>query len=174
VRTYDRPEPLIDPIRSIIREVNPDHAVFGIKTMEAVVSESLSPFTLALSILSAFALLAVVLALSGTYGVISYVASSRTREFAIRVALGSGGGRVMRFVLGQGMALTAVGLIVGLAGALAAAPLLRAATPMTVRPPDAVTLFPVAALIVIVAAAAALIPARRAARVDPMTVLRAE
>ena len=83
VRTRDRPEPLIDSIRSTIREVNPDQAVFGIKTMEGVVAESLAGFTLSLSILSAFAIVAIVLALSGTYGVICVprlVESARVRD----------------------------------------------------------------------------------------------
>jgi putative ABC transport system permease protein len=173
VRTHDRPEPLVDSIRSIIHEVDPAQAIFGVKSMDAVVAESLSGFTLSLSILSAFALLAVVLALSGTYGVISCIASSRMREFAIRVALGSGAGRVIRFVLGQGLLLTGMGLAAGLCAALLAAPLLRAA-PVTVGRPDAVTIVPVALLIGIVVAVAALVPARRAARVDPMTALRTD
>jgi putative ABC transport system permease protein len=174
VRTRDRPEPLIDAIRSTIRAVHPEQAIFGIKTMETVVEESLSAFTLSLTILSAFAILAIVLALSGTYGVISYLASSRAREFAIRVALGAGRGRVIRFVLGQGLTLTGLGLVVGVCGALAAAPLFGAAPGVTVRRPDLVTLIPVACVIAIVAAVAALVPARRAARVDPMAVLRSD
>jgi putative ABC transport system permease protein len=173
VRTRDRPEPLIDVIRSTIRDVNPDQAVFGIKTMETVVEESLAGFALSLSILSAFAALAIVLALSGTYGVISYLASSRAREFAIRVALGAGRTRVVGFVLRQGMVLTALGLMLGTLAALAAAPL-AGNLPVTVRRPDFVTLVPVACVIAIVALAAALVPARRAARVDPMAVLRSE
>jgi putative ABC transport system permease protein len=173
VRTRDRPEPLIDPIRSTIRDVHPDQAVFGIKTMEGVIAESLAGFTLSLSILAAFAILAIVLALSGTYGVISYLASSRAREFAIRVALGAGRRRVIGVVLRQGLVLTGVGLIVGSAAALAAGPLVRIA-PITVRPPDWITLIPVACVIAVVAATAALVPARRAARVDPMAVLRSD
>jgi predicted permease len=173
VRTRERPEPLIDPIRAAIRDADPDQAIFGVKTMEGVVAESLSGFTLALSILSTFAVLAIVLALTGTYGVISYLASSRAREFAIRVALGAGRTRVIGFVLGQGLSLTAFGLAVGAGGALAAAPL-AGTLPVSVRGPDLVTLLPVAGVIVIVAATAALVPARRAARVDPMAVLRSE
>jgi putative ABC transport system permease protein len=174
VRTRERPEPLVDAVRSAIREVDPDQAVFGIKTMDGVVAESLSGFTLSLSILSAFAGLAIVLALSGTYGVISYLASSRSREFAIRVALGAGRARVVRSVLGQGLTLTALGLAIGIAAALAAAVPLVKIAPIAVRRPDLLTLAPVALVIAIVAAAAALVPARRAARVDPMGVLRAD
>jgi putative ABC transport system permease protein len=174
VRATDRPEPLVDAVRSAIREVDPTQAVFGIKTMEGVVAESLSGFTLSLSILSAFAGLAIVLALSGTYGVISYLASARAREFAIRVALGAGRARVIRSVLGQGLTLTALGLAIGVAAALAAAVPLVKLAPIAVRRPDLFTLVPVALVIALVAAAAALIPARRAARVDPIAVLRAD
>jgi putative ABC transport system permease protein len=173
VRTRDRPEPLIDSIRSTIRDVHPDQAVFGIKTMEGVIEESLAGFTLSLSILSAFAIVGIILALSGTYGVIAYLASSRAREFAIRVALGAGRARVIRVVLGQGLTLTALGLVVGVVAALAAAPLARS-LPVTVRPPDLITLVPVASVIALVAAIAVLVPARRASRVDPMAVLRSD
>ena len=175
VRTRDGQEPLIliDAIRSTIRDADPNWAIFGIKTMDTVVAESLSGFTLSLSLLSAFAVLAIVLALSGTYGVIAYLASSRMREFAIRVALGASRRRVIRLVLGQGLVLTALGLAVGAAGAIAAAPLVRAA-PITVRPPDLVTLVPVACVIAVVAAIAGLVPARRAARIDPMAALRSD
>ncbi len=173
VRTQDPPEALIDPIRAAIREGAPDRAVFGIKTIEQVVAESLAGFTLSLWIVVGFAALAIGLALGGTYGVISYLASSRTREFAIRVALGADRGRVVRFVIGQGLWLTVAGLALGVLGALAAAPLVESA-PVAVRRPDVVTLTPVAVLIVLVAVIAALVPARRASRVDPMTALRSE
>ena len=89
------------------------------------------------------------------------------------MALGAGRGRVVGFVLGQGLSLTALGLALGTGGALAVAPLLSGAS-VTVRRPDLVTLLPVACVIAIVAAIAALVPARRAARVDPMTVLRSD
>jgi putative ABC transport system permease protein len=138
-----------------------------------VVAESLSGFTLSLSILSAFAFLAIVLALYGTYGVISYLASSRAREFAIRMALGAGRGRVIIGVLRQGLTLTVLGLGAGAVVAVLAAPLLTGA-PISIRQPDAVTLLPVAVTIAAVAALAALIPARRAARVDPIGILRGD
>ena len=149
VRAYDRPEPLIDSIRSVVRSVDPGEAIFAIKTMDDVIAESLSAFMLSLSILSAFAALAVGLALTGTYGVISYIASSRTREFAIRVALGSGGPRVTRFVLSQALALTALGLAAGLLAALLGAPVLKAAS-LAAGSLDVVTILPVALLIAIV------------------------
>jgi len=143
------------------------------KTMDRVIADSLSDFTLYLSLMASFAALALLLASTGTYGVISYIATSRMREFAIRVALGADTARVTRLVLGQGIRLTAIGLGLGLCGAFAATPLLQD-LPVSVRPPDLSTTAPVAVFIGIVAVAACLVPARRAAGVDPMSVLRNE
>jgi predicted permease len=173
VRTADRPEAMIDAIRSTIREVDPRQAIFAIKTMDRVIADSLSGFTLSLAILSAFAALAIAMALTGTYGVISYLASSRTREFAIRVALGSGSARVSAFVLGRAVLLSGLGLALGLVAALSSMPLLSA-VPVPVDAPSAAIIAAVALSVGVVAAAAALVPARRAARVDPIAVLRAD
>jgi predicted permease len=173
VASRERPETLTEPLRSIVRHVNPDLAVFNVRTMERVVDDSLSDFTLYLSLMAGFAALALVLALTGTYGVIAYLASARTREFAIRAALGADAGRVMRLVLGRGVVLTGMGLVAGLVGALLTAPLVNG-LPVSVRPPGAITVGPVAALIALVAIAACLVPALRAARVNPMGALREE
>jgi ABC-type antimicrobial peptide transport system permease subunit len=164
---------LIDAIRSVIRDVNPNHAIFRVKTMDRVVADSLSDFTLYLSLMTSFAALALLLALTGTYGVISYIATSRSREFAIRAALGADRRRVTLLVLGQGIRLTAIGLGLGLCGAFTATPLLTD-LPVSVRPPDIATAAPVALFIGIVALAACLIPARRAGGINPMSVLRNE
>ena len=172
-RTAGPPEPMIDAIRSAIRRVDPNQAIFAIRTMDDVVADSLSGFTLSLSIVSAFAVLAIAMALTGTYGVISYLASSRRREFAIRLALGSSAARVSLFVLGRAVALTAVGLGSGLAVAALAMPVLNAA-PVAVNAPGAMTIGGVAILIGGVASVAALVPAWRAARVDPIATLRAD
>ncbi len=173
VRAQDRPEPLVDAVRSAIRDVNPNQAVFSVKTMDSVVEDSLKDFTLFLWLMGSFAALGLVLASTGTYGVIAYIATSRMREFAIRLALGADSARVTRLVLGQGMRLTAIGLGVGLFGALAATPLLQN-LPVTVRPPDVITAALVAALIGAIAIIACLVPARRAASADPMSTLRNE
>jgi ABC-type antimicrobial peptide transport system permease subunit len=103
----------------------------------------------------------------------SHVATSRTREFAIRVALGAGRTRVTTLMAAQAIRLTAFGLAGGIVAALAAAPLLQS-LPVSVRPPDSATLLSVALLIATAAMTAALAPALRAARVDPMRVLRDE
>jgi len=173
VRTTERPDPMVDAIRFAIHDVDPGEAIFGVKTMDTVVGDSLLGFAIALSILSGFAILAIALALSGTYGVISYIASSRMREFAIRVALGSDAARVSRFVLGRAVLLTGIGLAAGLVAAFASMPLLAAA-PVRVDAPGPLTLLIVGASITFVAAMAALVPARRAARVDPIALLRAD
>jgi putative ABC transport system permease protein len=173
VSTQDRPEPFIDRLRQIVRDVNPNLAVFNIKTMERVVDESLSDFTLYLSLMAAFAGVALVLAVSGTYGVISFAAMSRVREFAIRMALGADRGRVMGLVIRQGTALALAGIVIGVAAAIAAAPLLRN-LPVSVRPPDLLTTVPVALLLGAIAIVACAVPARRASRTDPMVVLRTE
>jgi hypothetical protein len=173
VAARERPEALSGPVRAIVREVNPDLAIFNVRTMDRVVDDSLSDFTLYLSLIAGFAVLALVLALTGTYGVIAYLVSARTKEFAIRAALGADAGRVTRLVLGRVVGLTGLGLAIGLAAALLAAPLVNG-LPVSVRPPGVVTVGPVAAFIALVAIAACLGPALRAARVSPMVALREE
>jgi predicted permease len=173
VSAQERPDASIDAVRSVVRDVNPNLAVFGVKSMDRVVADSLADFTLFLLLMASFAALALLLASTGTYGVLAYIATSRTREFALRVALGADRGRVTRLVLGQGLRLTGLGLMFGVGAALAAAPLLQN-LPVTVPRPTAATIAPVAVLIGAVALLACFIPAYRAARVDPMTALRDE
>ncbi len=172
VVSADPPEATIDAVRSVVRDVNPNLAVFGIKSMDRVVADSLADFTLFLMLMGAFAGLALLLASTGTYGVLAYIAASRTREFALRIAMGADRGRVTRLVLGRACASPQSGCF-GVAAALAAAPLLDK-LPMTIPRPTAVTIAPVAILIGAIALLACFIPAYRAARVDPMTALRGE
>jgi hypothetical protein len=173
VSTRDRPDGVIGPVRAAVREVNPGLAVFNIKTMERVIAESLSDFTLYLSLMAGFAVLALVLAMTGTYGVIAYIASARTKEFAIRRALGADGIRVVRLVLAEGILLAGLGLAVGVAAALLASPAVEG-LPVEVRPPNLVTAGPVALFITVIALVACAIPAIRASRVNPIVALRDE
>jgi len=173
VRTAGRPEAVADSIRGVVRTVNPNLAVFDVKTMRRVVEDSLSDFTAYLSLMAAFAALAVVLAMTGTYGVIAYLVTSRTREFAIRIALGAQQARVMRLVLGHGAMLVGAGVVMGTLAAFAATPLLRG-LPVSVRPPDVATALPVALFLAVVALVACLVPARRAAGANPASALRNE
>ena len=173
VNTSDRSERVIDPVRGVVRDVNPNLAVFRIKTMEAVVADSLADFTIYLTLIAAAAGLALVLATTGTYAVISHIAAARTREFAIRVALGADRARVIRLVISQGARLAIIGLGLGVFGAFTTGRLLQGA-PISVRPPDLATIGPIAVLIGAVAIVACLVPARRAASTDPIGALRSE
>jgi predicted permease len=170
VRAVGRPESVIDAVRSTIKRVDPNQAVFNVRTMERVVADSLADFTMYLRLMGLFAVIALLIALTGTYGVISYVAASRTREFAIRIALGADSGRVTRFVLRRSALLTALGVAIGVVVALAATPLL-ANLPVTIRAPSVQVMVPVGVLVVLAAIAASLVPARRAARADPVAVI---
>ena len=173
VSTHQRPESVAGGVRALVRDVSPNLAVFDVKTMERVVEESLADFTLYLRLIAAFAVLALVLAVTGTYGVISCVALARGREFAIRAALGANRRRLAALVVRDGLILGAAGTALGTLAALAAAPLLRN-LPVTIRPPDAATIVPVALLLAALAIAASLAPARRASTADPMAALRNE
>ena len=173
VRTHGTPEAVIDAVRAVVRQVDPNKAIFNVRTMDHVFADSLSEFTLYLWLMSLFAAIALLIALSGTYGVISHVAMSRMREFAIRIALGADGLRVTRLMFAKAVGLAALGIAAGVAVAMVATPLLEN-LPVTVRPPDWRIMVPVAALVLSSAIAASLVPARRAARADPMTMMRGD
>lgn len=171
VSTRGHPERVVDAVRAVIREVDPTLAVFNVKTMDRVMSDSLADFRLYLSVIAALAGLSLVLAVTGTYGVISYIVETRSRDFAIRVALGADMARITRIVLTHGLVLGAVGFVLGLGGIFAISPVLGS-LPVNVRPPDLHSTAPVALLLGIVVALACLLPGRRAARMDPAAVLR--
>jgi putative ABC transport system permease protein len=164
---------VIDAVRSAVREINPNEAIFDVKTMDRIVEESLSSFTTYLTLMVVFAVLALVLALTGTYGVMAYAAASRARECAIRVALGASRSGIMRLVFRKGLLLTALGVAAGVSLAILVAPVLRA-LPVAVSPPDFYILGPIAFLIGLIAMVACMIPALRAAGVDAMAILRHE
>jgi len=167
------PETLAGAVRTTIQQSNARQVVYDVKTMEDVVAASLSNTRLYLWLIGCFAGLAVVLAASGVYGVISYVVSARTQEFGIRIALGAEGGQILRFVLAHGGWLVAAGLLAGAAGTLAAGRLLESLI-RGVNAADAATLAGTGALLAAVGLAACLGPARRATRVDPLIALKCE
>lgn len=173
VRTASPASKVIEAVRRAVREVNPDQAIFDVKTMDSIVQESMASFTVYLKLMVVFAVLALALALTGIYGVMASVVASRAREFAIRVSLGASRAAITRLVLRQGMLLTALGLAIGLILALLTAPAL-AALPVGVRPPGVAVFGPVALLLILVATLACLIPARRATSVDPIAILHNE
>ncbi len=167
------PETLAGAIRAAIRQVNPNQAIFNIKTMNRVVSDSLSNLDMYLWLIGAFAVLALLLAAAGIYGVMSYSVASRTREFGIRMAVGADSSRVVRLVLRQGVVLTLAGLGIGVAGAAA---LTRFLTSLLagVTPTDPATFVVVSAFVLIISIVACLVPALRAMRVDPVVAMRCE
>ena len=124
-------------------------------------------------LLTGFALLAVMLACIGVYGVVNFVASERTREFGIRLALGASAGDLVRMTVSDGMRSVAVGVAFGVAGALALTRLLGGLL-YAVRPTDPVTFATLSTAVLALAAFACWLPARRAGRVDPLIALRAE
>ena len=172
VRTARGPESAAAALRAAIREVNPRQVVFGVKTMEGVIADSVSDRSLYVWLIAVFAGIAFVLAVSGVYAVISLVVAARSREFGIRLALGASGGRIGRMVVGHGLLLVALGLAIGSAGVFG-----------TVRAQAALgagggvegwILAAAGALLGLVALAACAAPAQRAMRVDPVVALRSE
>ncbi len=173
VRTGTDPRQLIPALRSTIRTLDPDVPFQDISTMNDRVSVSLSQPRFQGFLFVIFALVALILTAVGLYGVISYSVSQRTHEIGTRMALGAREGNIFRLVVGQGVLLTSLGVVIGLAGALFFAGALKSML-YDVTPLDPLTLGSVTALVFLVAILATYIPARRAARVDPMTALRYE
>jgi predicted permease len=172
IRTNGRPEAIVPAVRAAVLEINPIVAFFNIKPMSEVVADSLWELNLYRWLIGLFAGLALTLAAIGLYGVISYGVSSRTREFAVRLAIGSEPAAVARLVLGRGLRLTAGGLLAGIVGTLAVLPFLRRMSALFT--PDAVTLAAIVLLLVTIALAACLVPALRVSRVNPAMTLRHE
>jgi len=173
VRTGDRPDAAIASIRAIVRQVEPDATVDDIATLQQLVSDSISRPRFYAVLLGVFAVVAVTLAAIGLYGVIAYSVARRTREIGIRMALGAARRDVLSLVLGQTLALTVAGIMLGLAGAAALTRYL-AGMLFGVTPLDPTTFAAVAVIFGAVAICAALIPARRATNVDPLIALRYE
>jgi putative ABC transport system permease protein len=141
--------------------------------MDEIISESLATQRVSLILLGAFAVLALGLASSGIYGVISYVVQQRTQEIGVRMALGAKRYDVLRLILAEGMKMAGIGVVVGLAAAFGLTRLM-ASLLFGVSATDPLTFTVVAVVLAIVALAACYIPARRAMRVDPMVALRYE
>jgi predicted permease len=156
-----------------VHALDPNVPVYEVKTMEQLLSDSLARRRFAMVALGLFALVAMILAAVGIYGVISYSVTQRTREIGIRMALGASRGDVLRMIVRQGMLLAAVGLGLGLAGALGVTRLMESLL-FGVGATDPLTFIGIAVLLGGVALVACYIPARRATKVDPMAALRYE
>ncbi len=173
LRTEGDPRGYTAALRDVVRALDPILPVANIQTMDELLDSSLAPRQFSLLLLGAFAALALGLAAAGLYGVMSYVATQRTHEVGVRLALGAQQADILRMVVRRCLVLTATGVGVGLVGALWLTRLLRTLL-FEVSGADPATFTGVAVLLTIVAVLACWLPARRAARVDPMVALRSE
>jgi putative ABC transport system permease protein len=173
VRTRGLPAQVARDVRAVVASVNPDVPLSEVRTMDDILSASISTPRSTMWLFTGFALLALVLGAVGVYGVLSFSVAERTREIGIRMALGAVRSDILRAVLGDGIKLAAFGIAAGLAGSLALARLLSGLL-YGIGPRDPVTLAAVGLLLAAVALLASFIPARRATKVDPMVALRYE
>ena len=173
IRTAGDPVTMIAAVREAMRSVDPEQGVLETSTMEQRITDSVAQPRLQTILLGAFGLLALVLACIGIYGVLAYAVSQRLREIGVRVALGATPGTILGEILGSGLGLAALGLLIGLGAALALTRYLEALL-YSVRPTDPAVFALAIATLLLVATAACYLPARRAARVDPIVVLREE
>jgi len=173
VRTGADPAAVVPAVRGAVLEAGHDQPVYGVRTMDDIVSASIADRRFIMLLLGVFAGLALLLAAVGIYGVISYTVAQRTREIGIRMALGAGQADVLKVVIGQGMLPVLAGLAIGLAASFGLTRLM-AGMLYGVRPGDPATSVGVALVLAAVALIATLVPARRAARVAPVVALRCE
>ena len=173
VRSSGPPNVVQDQIRGAMRAVDPDLPLDRLRPLRDIVSLSVSRPRFYMSLIASFALIALVLAAVGIYGVISYTVSQRSRELGIRIALGASGANVMAHVLRPGIALAAGGVAIGVVAALALTRLIGSLL-FGVTPVDPVTFAGVSATLLGVAVVACVIPARRASRADPLVAMRSE
>jgi putative ABC transport system permease protein len=171
LRTTLPPASLRTAIEGIVRQADPSVPIVRLRDMDGVFEESIRRPRLLAQLLGGFAGLALLLAAIGTYGVLSYMVAERRREIGIRMALGADQGSVLAHIMKQGLLLTTVGIVAGLAGAFALNRLI-ASLLFGVQPTDMSTMVGVVATITLVAAMACWLPAWRASRVDPNVVLR--
>ena len=173
VRTARDPMSVANAVKSAIWRVDRDQPVWRVRPLARSIEEQLGSREFTMRLLGAFAILAVVLAMIGVYGVMSYGVARRSQEMGVRMALGARATQVVRLVLGQGMRTIALGIVIGLGGAFAATRLIRTQL-FGVGPTDPATFLWVPVILAGVAMVACYVPARRASRVDPVVALRAE
>jgi putative ABC transport system permease protein len=171
IRTSVAPLSMAAAVRQAIWDVDKDQPIARLRTMDALAEETLAGRRESMTLLAVFAGLALLLAIIGIYGVLSYTVLQRSREIAVRMAMGARPAQVLGMIASRGLGLTGLGLAIGLAASLAATRWIRTML-FEVRERDPWTLAAVSALLAVVALAACLVPARRASRIDPSSALR--
>jgi predicted permease len=173
VRTAGDPAPIAGALRSVVGALRSDVPMDTVTTLRAATLESVGKERLVTVTLAGLAVMAVLLAALGLYGVLSQVVSARQRELGVRTALGASSGRIARLVIADGMRSTGLGLVIGLASAAGVSRLMRSML-FGIQPVDPMSFSVAAVVLGVVALVACVLPARRAARVDPLVALRTE
>jgi putative ABC transport system permease protein len=171
VRSESDAAALVPAIRKVVFNIDGEQPLQSVRTLESMIANSIRQPRFTAVVLSIFAITALLLAVAGLYGVVSYSVAQRTHEMGVRVALGARPVDVMRLVIGQGMKLTVAGLVIGLVAALMLTRLI-ANLLFGVRAADPVTFVLISMLLLMVALLACYIPARRATKVDPLVALK--
>jgi putative ABC transport system permease protein len=171
IRTATDPMTMLPQFRQAVRDIDRDQPIARVQTMDQILSGLIAQRRFSMTLVAAFAVLALTLALIGAYGVTSYLVSQRTREIGVRLALGADASRISRLVVREGMVVAGTGVAIGVVGAVATT---RLASSLLygVSARDPMTIATVAASLLVVSALANYIPARRASRVDPLLALR--
>jgi putative ABC transport system permease protein len=173
IRSTQEPGSLAPSLRQAVAEINKSVPLSDIQTMDHIVSESVTQPRFNVFLLGLFSGIALLLSAAGIYGVTAYTVTQRTQELGIRLALGAQVRDILKMILGQGMIVIGIGLVIGLAAAVALTRLMRSLL-FGIGETDPVTFGAITLVLLLVALAACYLPARRAAKVDPLIALRYE
>jgi len=173
VRTASDPRMLLNGIRAAVASLDKGVPIARVKTMDDLMGASVAPSRFRATLVGIFAVVGLLLAAVGIYGVMAYAVAGRTHELGVRIALGADRATLLRLVLGEAAALVAAGIALGLSGAFVMTRMIQTLL-FGVTPTDAATFAGISALLAATALAASYVPTRRALRVDPMIALRGE